>query len=204
VQISNVSVASLFQQLQALAGGAFSGVSFGADLTGQNLPTSGAGSTSSAAASPLSLAPSSQFASGALSALLAAQTTPTPQTLAANIISTLNPGGDGTLSLGQVEQALTGASSTTSPQQLAIANAFNSMTGGSGALTQNELASALQSLQQSGPAAWFGGHHHHHHHHLDASSGTGASTSSTTPTTTASAATGITADASSAGGVATT
>ncbi len=60
VQISNVSVASLFQQLQALAGGAFSGVSFGADLTGQNLPTSGAGSTSSAAASPLSLAPFSQ------------------------------------------------------------------------------------------------------------------------------------------------
>ena len=195
MQISNVSVASLFQQMQALAGGDFSG-GLWPGLAGQNLPTSGASSTSSAAATPLSLAPSSQFASGALSALLAAQATPTPQTLAANIISTLNPGGDGTLSLGQVEQALTGSSSTTSPQQLAIANAFNSMTGGSGALTQNELASALQSLQHSGPAAWFGGHHHHHHH-LDASSGTGASTSSTTSTTTASAATDLAAGVSS-------
>jgi hypothetical protein len=185
--------------MQALAGGAFPGASFGADLTGQNLPTSAPGSTSSAAASPLSLAPSSQFSSGVLSALLAAQTTPTPQTLAANIISTLNPGGDGTVSLGQVEQAMTGSSSTTSPQQLAIANAFNNLTGGSGALTQNELASALQSTQQSGPAALFGGHHHHHHH-LDAQSeSTGSADTGATSITTA---TGVTApDATDSAGV---
>jgi len=127
---------------------------------------------------------------------------PTPQTLAANIISTLNPGGNGTLSLGQVEQALTGRSSTTSPQLLAIANAFNSMTGGTGALTQTELATALQSLLQSGPAAWFAGHRHHHHHHLDALSGTDGSKPSTTSTT-AGASTDPTADASSAVDVAT-
>jgi len=149
---------------------------------GRTCPRSAAGATSSVASSPLTLAPSSQFSSGVLSALLAAQAAPTPQTEAANIIASLNPGGDGTLSLGQVEQALTGSSSTTSPQQLAIANAFSSLTGGSGALTQQELASALQSLQQNAPAAGFGGHHHHHHH-LDASIGNDGSASTTAPTT---------------------
>ncbi|HXQ09760.1 MAG TPA: hypothetical protein VN805_02050 [Caulobacteraceae bacterium] len=73
MQIYNFSVASLFQQTQAGESGVLSGASFGADPTGQNLPTVQAGASATAAASPLSVTPSSQFASGVLSALLAAQ-----------------------------------------------------------------------------------------------------------------------------------
>jgi hypothetical protein len=181
-------VASLFQQMQSMASGAFSGSSFGAQLTGQNLPTIGAGgsSSSSLAPSPLSSTPSSQFASGILSALVAAQQSPpSAQTLAGQIISAINPGGNDSLSLGQVEQSLTGSSATTSPQQLAIANAFAQLdTNGDGSLSQSELATALQSLQQSDPLQGMGGHHHHHHHQMQAQGATD-STSSTSSTTSA-------------------
>ena len=78
VHISSVSVASLFQQLQAMANGASVSASFGAQLTGQNLPTMGASAslTSSQAPSLLSSSPASQFASNILSTLLAAQQSP--------------------------------------------------------------------------------------------------------------------------------
>ncbi|HEY3889838.1 MAG TPA: hypothetical protein VGL73_14770 [Caulobacteraceae bacterium] len=81
MHISNNSIASLFQQLQAAAGGSSISASFGAHLTGQNLPTIGAGAsvTSSQAPSPLSSTPSSQFASNILSELLAAQQSPQSQ-----------------------------------------------------------------------------------------------------------------------------
>jgi hypothetical protein len=78
VHISNNSIASLFQQMQAMASGSSISASFGAQLTGQNLPTIGASlsATSSQAPSPLSSTPSSQFASNILSELLAAQQSP--------------------------------------------------------------------------------------------------------------------------------
>jgi hypothetical protein len=78
VHISNQSIASLFQQMQAMASGSSISASFGAQLTGQNLPTisGGVSLTSSQAPSPLSSTPSSQFASNILSTLLAAQQSP--------------------------------------------------------------------------------------------------------------------------------
>ena len=187
MNISNLSVASLFQQMQSMASGALASASFGAQMTGQNLPTIGAsGSSSSQAPSPLSATPSSQFASNILSALLAAQQAPpSAQTLAGQVVSAINPGGNGALSLGQVEQALTGSSATTSPQQLSIANAFAQLdTNADGSLSQSELATALQSLQQSDPLQGAGGHHHHHHHHMQAESATD-STSATSSTASA-------------------
>ena len=189
MQISNVSIASLFQEMQSLANGSLASSSFGTQLTGQNLPTitSAASSTSSLGASPLSTTPSSQFASNILSALLSTQEAPpSAQSLASQIIGAINPGGNGSLSLAQVEQSLTGSSATTSPEQLSIANAFAKLdTNGDGALSQSELAAALQSTQQSDPLQGLGGHHHHHHHHIDDqnASATSASTSSSTSTT---------------------
>ena len=189
MQISNVSIASLFQEMQSLASGSLATSSFGTQLTGQNLPTitPAASSTSgSLGASPLSTTPSSQFASNILSALLSAQEgPPSPQALASQMIGAINPGGNGSLSLAQVEQSLTGSSATTSPEQMSIANAFAKLdTNGDGALSQTELASALQSLQQSNPFQALGGHHHHHHHHIDdqSASTTAASTSASTST----------------------
>jgi hypothetical protein len=78
VHVSNNTIASLFQQMQAMASGSSISASFGAQLTGQNLPTIGAGlsAMSSQAPSPLSSTPSSQFASNILSELLAAQQSP--------------------------------------------------------------------------------------------------------------------------------
>jgi hypothetical protein len=199
VNISNLSVASLFQQMQSMASGAFAGASFGAQMTGQNLPTigaSGSSSSSSLASSPLSATPSSQFASNILSALLAAQQAPpSAQTLAGQVISAINPGGNGSLSLGQVEQALTGSSATTSPQQLSIANAFGQLdANGDGSLSQTELATALQSLQQSDPLQGAGGHHHHHHHHMQAESAPDSTSATSSTASTASTSSDATTD----------
>jgi hypothetical protein len=189
VHISNISVASLFQQLQSLANGAPASVSFGTQLTGQNLPTMGANvaSGSSLGAAPLSATPSSQFASNVLSELLSAQESqPSSQNLASQIISAINPNGDGSLSLAQVEQSLTGSSATTSPQQTGIANAFAQLdANGDGALSQSELAQALQSLQQNDPFQGVGGHHHHHHHHIEDQASSTANTATTSTSATA-------------------
>jgi hypothetical protein len=101
VHISNHSIASLFQLMQAMASGSSVSASFGAQMTGQNLPTitAGASLTSSQAPSPLSSTPSSQFASSILSALLAAQQSPQPaQTVAASAApgsGTTSTAGDG-------------------------------------------------------------------------------------------------------------
>ncbi len=80
MHISNQSIASLFQQMQAMASGSSISASFGAQLTGQNLPMIGVSgsSTSSQAPSPLSSTPASQFASNILSELLAAQQSAQP------------------------------------------------------------------------------------------------------------------------------
>jgi EF-hand domain len=181
MHIPNVSVASIFQQLQSLAGGALDGAGFGGALTGQNLPA-GATATGSAASTPLGLAPSSQFASSALSALISAQESQ-PQNEAAGIIQALNPNGNGSLSLGQVEQALTGSpSASSSPQQLAIAGAFAQLdANGDGQLSQSELAQALTALQSSDPSPGMSGHHHRHHH-LAAAGADGAQSSTASAT----------------------
>jgi len=178
VHIHNNSIASLFQQLQSAASGNSTSSSFGVQLTGQNLPTV----SSSLAPAPLSATPSSQFASGILSALMAAQQSqPSDQTVAGQIVSAINPNGNGSLSLSQVEQSLTGSSATTSPQQQSIANAFAQLdTNGDGSLSQGELANALQSLQQDDPtqgATGVGGGRHHHHH-MQAESATDATSTS--------------------------
>ena len=189
MHIHNNSVASLFQQLQASASGNSTSSSFGVQLTGQNLPTL----SSSLAPTPLSATPSSQFASNILSALVSAQTQPNDQTIAGQIISAINPNGNGSLDLSQVEQALTGSSATTSPQQQSIANAFAQLdTNGDGSLSQGELASALQSLQQDTTAEATGeaGGRHHHHHPMQAQSPSDASsTSSSTDAATGSSTT---------------
>jgi hypothetical protein len=189
VHIHNNSIASLFQQLQSAASGNSTSSSFGLQMTGQNLPTV----SSSLAPAPLSATPSSQFASGILSALMAAQQgQPSDQTVAGQIISAINPNGDGSLSLSQVEQTLTGSAATTSPQQQSIANAFAQLdTNGDGSLSQGELANALQSLQQDDAtqgAASTGGRHHHHHH-MQAESATDATTTSSTAGDTAASST---------------
>ena len=178
MHIHNNSIASLFQQLQSAASGNSTSSSFGVQLTGQNLPTV----SSSLAPAPLSATPSSQFASGILSALMAAQQSqPSDQTVAGQIVSAINPNGNGSLSLSQVEQSLTGSSATTSPQQQSIANAFAQLdTNGDGSLSQGELANALQSLQQDDPtqgATGMGGGRHHHHH-MQAESATDATSTS--------------------------
>jgi hypothetical protein len=192
VHIHNNSIASLFQQMQSMASGSSTSSSFGLQMTGQNLPASG----SSQAATPLSSTPSSQFASGILSALMAAQQDqPSAQTVAGQVISAINPGGDGSLSLSQVEQSLTGGSATTSPQQASIANAFSQLdTNGDGSLSQGELANALQSLQQGDPMQGASGGRHHHHHHMQAEgtsdtaeSGAASTTAASTSTTSAGA-----------------
>jgi hypothetical protein len=200
VHIHNNSIASLFQQLQASASGSSTSSttssSFGLQLTGQNLPTL----SSSLAPTPLSATPSSQFASNILSALMSAQTQPNDQTIAGQIISAINPNGDGSLDLSQVEQALTGSSATTSPQQQSIANAFAQLdTNADGSLSQGELANALQSLQQGDPTqgADGAGGHHHHHHAMQAESA-----SATTPTSSSSNAS--TGSSTTTGGATTT
>jgi len=168
--------------MQARAGGAVAGAlgdaGFGAALTGQNLPLS---ATQSAAAGPLSLGPAGQFTSNVLGALLAAQET-TPQSMAGDIISALNPGGT-SLSLGRAEQALTGsASSSTSPQALGIASAFSQLdTNGDGQVSQSELATALQSLPSDARQGIF--HHHRHHHRLDAATSDATAQASGTTST---------------------
>jgi hypothetical protein len=199
VHISANSIASLFQELQSLASGSATSSSFGAQMTGQNLPTpaSGASSTSSLGASPLAATPSSQFASDLLSALVSAQQSPpSAQTIAGQIISAINPNGNGSLSLSQVEQSLTGSSATTSPQQQAIAGAYAQLdANGDGSLSQGELASALQSLQQqSDPTQAMAGHHHHHHHmQAETAADTTSSTSGVSSTSSDAAAVDATA-----------
>jgi len=194
VHIHNNSIASLFQQLQSAASGSSSSSSFGVQLTGQNLPTL----SSSLAPTPLSATPSSQFASNILSALMSAQTQPNDQTIAGQIISAINPNGNGSLDLSQVEQALTGSSASTSPQQQSIASAFAQLdTNGDGSLSQGELASALQSLQQDDPtqsAGGTGGHHHHHHHMQAETAADSTSTSSTAATSATSSTTAANAE----------
>lgn len=198
MHISANSIASLFQELQSLASGSATSSSFGAQMTGQNLPTA-ASSTSSLGATPLASTPSSQFANDLLSALVSAQQgPPSAQTVAGQIISAINPNGDGSLSLPQVEQSLTGSSATTSPQQQAIASAFAQLdANGDGSLSQGELANALQSLQQqSDPMQAMGGGRRHRHHHMQAQAG-----SSTTDTTSSAAGVSATASATGADGV---
>jgi hypothetical protein len=193
VHIHNNSVASLFQQLQASASGNSTSSSFGVQLTGQNLPTL----SSSLAPTALSATPSSQFASNILSALMSAQTQPSDQTIAGKIISAINPNGNGSLDLSQVEQALTGSSATTSAQQQSIASAFAQLdTNADGSLSQGELANALQTLQQDdGPQATDGAGGHHHHHHPMQAGSTSATTSSTTDSSTATGDAATTTDA---------
>ncbi len=146
-----------------------------------SITTSSSSSTAGSASTPTSGAASSQFATETLSALLQAQSGQTnPATaIADQVINTLNPGGT-SLSLSQVETALTG-SSASSPANTALASAFSQLdTNGDGQLSASELAAGVEALQQADG----GGHHHHHHHHAEASSSTDA-TASTTATTSA-------------------
>lgn len=198
---------------------------------GQNLPGQASGSASAdGSANPAPLGPQlpsqsfslpllsalleQQLQAGAASASSATQAASTSsssatstlsanaQTLASNLIAALNPGGNGELSLSQVEAALglsppdgtsasTSSSSTSaSSATSAVAQAFNALdTNQDGELSSDELGAGLQSLAQNlaaQPSAT--PHHHHHHHHggapdpADVSSAS-ASTSASSPTT---------------------
>ena len=199
---------------------------------GQNLPGQASGSASAdGSANPAPLGPqlpSQSFSLPLLSALLEQQLqagaasassatqaasassssasstlSANAQTLASNLIAALNPGGNGELSLSQVEAALgltppdgtsasTSSSSSTSASSAtsAVAQAFNALdTNQDGELSSDELGAGLQSLAQNlaaQPSAT--PHHHHHHHHggapdpADVSSAS-ASTSASSPTT---------------------
>ena len=114
------------------------------------------------------------------------------QTLASNLIASLNPGGNGELSLSQVEAALglalpdgttasaSASASTSSAATSAATQAFNALdTNHDGELSASELGAGLQSLAQNlaaQPSAT--PHHHHHHHHAAAPDPADASSAS--------------------------
>ena len=216
MQIPSLSVASLFKEMQALLSS--SQVSRGSKTSsaGQDLPGAAnltAASTASAAPSFLGSTPSQQFSSDLLATLISAQAAPPSASgVAGKLISNLDANGDGTLSLSEIENALSnGASAQTSSAATAsLTSGFNKIdANGDGQISQTELATALQTLVQdaqslSGPR--------HHHHHQPAGDGdqaqdqtqtqTGSSIGSTTSASTAStapAAGGAATDAGPAG-----
>jgi hypothetical protein len=166
-----------------------------ADSAGQYSP-SGSSSTSTssssttvAASTPTSSSASTQFATDTLSALLQAQggQTNTATQIADQVINTLNPGGT-SLSLSQVETALTGSSASSSANT-ALAAAFSQLdTNGDGQLSASELARGVENLAQDQSTQGASGHHHHHHHggapsSTDASSSSASSSASTSSDT---------------------
>ena len=150
---------------------------------GQNLPTQADGAQSATTPPPPpppSPAPASaadQFATDTLSSLLGAQgssTSSAANSLASMMMGALDGNGDGSLSLDEVNQALTGSGSSSSSSD--IASAFSALdTNKDGVVSAQELAAALQSSglaggsqadpTQQAAAQGAGGHYHHHHHH---------------------------------------
>ncbi len=130
--------------------------------------------------------PSGQFAANTLSALISAQQAPpTPADIAAKLISAADTNGDGSLSLAEVQNAISpNGSSSTQPSNASPLNAaFGKLdTNGDGVLSADELATALQSM--------FAAHKGHHHHGQYAAA---SALASSTPPTTATAATTTTA-----------
>ena len=176
-------LADLLNLLQSQAAGA----------TGQYTPSGSSSATAAAAntsAPPTGAAQtgstaSTQFSTETLAALLQAQQPQTdPATSIANqLITDLGGGTSGSLSLSQVETALTGSSGASSANTAVAAEFAKLDTNGDGQLSSSELASGLQALQQAQQSS---GGHHHHHHHVEASSsdaGAAASTASASPTT---------------------
>ena len=165
--------------------------------SGQTSPTDATDQATTAPASspkPAGSA-SSQFSTDTLSALLAAQEgPPSASSVASNMIGSLDTNGDGSLSLDEVEQALSGGNaSSTSTSNTAEAQAFAKLdTNGDGQLSADELTAALNTMQQD-QAQQTHGHHGggHHHHHMDASASTDATSTTSTSalTTTASSST---------------
>ena len=170
MQIPSLSVASLFKEMQALLSP--SQVSRGSKTSsaGQDLPSAAnltAASTASAAPSFLGSTPSQQFSSDLLATLISAQAAPpSASSVAGKLISNLDANGDGTLSLSEIENALSNGASaqTASAATASLTSGFNKIdANGDGQISQTELATALQTLVQD--AQSLGGPRHHHHHH---------------------------------------
>jgi Ca2+-binding EF-hand superfamily protein len=209
MQISSLSVASLFKQMQALLSSSQTSSISIAPSAGQDLPTTASlttSATASAAPALLGSTPSQQFSSDLLATLISAQAAPpSASNVAGKLISNLDTNGDGTLSLSEVEKALSngGAVQTSSAATASLTSAFNKIdTNGDGQISQSELTTALQTLVQDAQSQ--GGNHHHHHHSSGGADQAQAQTGSTNSTaaastTSTSAAAATTADTSPAG-----
>lgn len=158
--------------------------------TSQAAGTAASGSANAAADAATDATTTSSSTTGATPAVSAPVTPPAPQTnpfatdmmavllqaqsqqsmasqAATGLIGALDTNGDGSLSLSEVDQAmsktgLTPASTdaSTSP----FAKAFGKMdTNGDGQLSGSELTAALQTLEQTAAAGMTAPHRHHHH-----------------------------------------
>jgi hypothetical protein len=185
--LSSFMLSNLFGASQtAAAGGTASSTASAASTTGTDPTTSMTG----AGANTLQ---SSLLSPNLLNSLFGVQQSP-DQTLASQIVATGDTNGDGQLSLAEVTSMLTQADGS-APNATSLQAAFNQIDGnGDGEISQSELATALQSMQQSGQAG--GAHHHHHHHHgggmQTASNDSTTSSPSTTSTSSSSSGSGST------------
>ena len=212
MQIPSLSVASLFKEMQALLSSSPVSSASITPSAGQDLPSTAsltAVSTASAAPSFLGSTPSQQFSSDLLATLIAAQAAPpSASSVAGKLISNLDADGDGSLSLSEIEKALSnGASAQTSSATTAsLTSGFNKIdANGDGQISQTELTTALQALVQDAQSQ--GGVRRHHHHHPSgdadqAQAQTSSSAGSTTASSATSAASAAATNASPAGAAA--
>lgn len=131
--------------------------------------------------------PSGQFAADTLTALISAQQSPpTPADIAAKLIGAADGNGDGSLSLEEIQNAISpsGSSGAQASGGSAISGAFAKLdVNGDGALSADELATALQSMFAA---------HKGHHHHGQRAAGTATASSTTPGSTPTTSSTGIT------------
>jgi len=193
MNISGLSTPNWFQKLELELISAFTPVDASTtDPAGTAASTSanGADPTDSTASSTSVAAPTpstSLFAPDMMATLIAAQSQGSlADQASASLIGTLDNDRDGSLSLAEVQRALSGGgqadttttSSTTSPVDKAFAKLD---ANGDGELSASELSSAMQTLEQTA-SEMIGRRHHHHHHDTQT-----AATDATTPATPATA-----------------
>ena len=134
---------------------------------GQSLPSDGDSSAATAPQGPPPGPPpgmggSGQFATQTLSALMdVQQNQPTATNMASALVQQFDTNGDGSLSLGEIENALNGTgstsdtSSTSSSTDSALAQAFAKLdTNSDGELSTTELQAAITAFQQAQAALW--------------------------------------------------
>ncbi len=178
MQISSNSNAYDMSEVQRLLA---SLTSQNATSSGQDLPSATSGANGPPDGPPPGPPPggdsqaSSRFAANTLSSLLGVQQDPA-SSLATSLIGQADTDGDGSLSLSEIEKAISGGDSTGTAASTSstgasstdpLAAAFAKLdTDGDGKLSSSELTSAIKA------------HHGHHHHHQP--QGTDASTATAT------------------------